>query len=806
MRCAGQRGVPARRITRAEGGERTAVGSARDRTVDQHLRVLFNFGAIRELSDGQLLERFATDRGEAAELAFATLIERHGPMVWRVCRGVLGDPDDSQDAFQATFLVLIQKARGLWVRDSIGPWLHQVAFRTASCARVSAARRRRLERGAAVPVISPQRNDFDFAGPLHEELARLPDRLRAAVVLCDLEGRSHEQAARQLGWPIGTVKSRLARGRDRLRARLLRRGLAPEPGLLATALATASPDLQVPPPLVTTTTQAGLHILNTRTLAPGVAALLAREVLRAMTITQLTRIATLLLMVGATASGVVVVAQNDKPGDTPAAANADAKPTRIPWSLVAKGSLEPSHAEEFYCQVPGGTTILSIVEEGTKVKKDQVVCELDSSALRDRLVNQTNAIRVAEADYLNAKLEREVAELAVVEYAEGVHRGEMKVLATEAENHRKDIERTSARIERTERALKQIQGKIIATPTDILAELTVQDHLDEARRSLARETANLEAVVSKRQVSEKYTFPRNLSSLKAEVEKNRKRELETQNAWEALKSFGEKIERQIAACTIKASSNGIVIHSTIEAKATVHDGQKILSIANLDQPMLVNVKAEEAWVDRIEPGKQVHVRVDAFPDQILTGVVVDVSPRPDRALLAATQRKLYPTHVRLNETQPMLRPGMTATVELDLDANVTASRFPRDFLLELSEGTYLRVIKPDGKLDLRNIMVVQIDDQTVSIRSGLEPGDRIPLNNPDPQLQQLREVCKRSNREELQRFGRSIDQMRYKLSQLHPEALASVLSWRDDPQRTANLNALHLTEDEQRALKLHIAW
>ena len=110
---------------------------------------LFNIGAVRELSDGQLLERFATDRGEAAELAFAVLVERHGPMVLRVCRSVLAGAHEAEDAFQATFLVLVQKARGLWVRDSLGPWLHQVAFRTASRAGWPPPVRRRHEERAA---------------------------------------------------------------------------------------------------------------------------------------------------------------------------------------------------------------------------------------------------------------------------------------------------------------------------------------------------------------------------------------------------------------------------------------------------------------------------------------------------------------------------------------------------------------------------------------------------------------------------------------------------------------------------------
>ena len=121
----------------------------KDAVVLRQLSTLFNVGAIRELTDGQLLERFSTSRGEAAELAFEALVERHGEMVLRVCRAQLGNPHDTQDAFQATFLILVQKARSLWIRDSLGPWLHQVAIRTASCARAAATRRRRHERRVA---------------------------------------------------------------------------------------------------------------------------------------------------------------------------------------------------------------------------------------------------------------------------------------------------------------------------------------------------------------------------------------------------------------------------------------------------------------------------------------------------------------------------------------------------------------------------------------------------------------------------------------------------------------------------------
>jgi RNA polymerase sigma factor (sigma-70 family) len=120
-----------------------------NRIVIRELRTLFNQGAIGELTDGQLLERFVNHDCEAAELAFAALVERHGQMVLRVCRSVLFNRDDVDDAFQATFLVLVQKARSLWIKDSLGPWLHRVARRIAIRARQSGSRRREHEQRAA---------------------------------------------------------------------------------------------------------------------------------------------------------------------------------------------------------------------------------------------------------------------------------------------------------------------------------------------------------------------------------------------------------------------------------------------------------------------------------------------------------------------------------------------------------------------------------------------------------------------------------------------------------------------------------
>ncbi len=209
------------------------MGSARTRC--RYAQTLFNLGSLGALPDGELLSLFASRRDEAGELAFAVLVERHGPMVHRVCRSILRDEHDAQDAVQATFLVLVRRGGSVRNRGSLGSWLHGAALRVASCARVSASRRSARERRAAALVPADAvgaTNESGLSEVLHEELDRLPERHRAAIVLCYLEGLPCDAAASRLGVPVGTVKSRLTRGRERLRAQLIRRGFAPSAGLL----------------------------------------------------------------------------------------------------------------------------------------------------------------------------------------------------------------------------------------------------------------------------------------------------------------------------------------------------------------------------------------------------------------------------------------------------------------------------------------------------------------------------------------------------------------------------------------------
>ncbi len=284
----------------------------------QNIEALFDGGVIGEQTDRQLLQLFADRDPMAAELAFTVLVRRHGPMVFRACRAILRDPHAAEDAFQATFLVLARKAGGLWVRGSLGPWLLSVARRVAYCARTDASRQRAHERTAAEraapATVDPGWDDRDAI--LHEELVRLPEKYRTAVVLCDLEGLTQEQAARQLGWPDGTVRSRLARGRERLRERLTRRGLAPAVNLAGqrplidlTSVALVQSTVQgalrhVPGQALDSTAAAGV--------VPAAVATLVEKEMSAMLFARSKILAWALVLIGGGTAGVLAFAQRQK--------------------------------------------------------------------------------------------------------------------------------------------------------------------------------------------------------------------------------------------------------------------------------------------------------------------------------------------------------------------------------------------------------------------------------------------------------------------------------------------------------------
>ena len=193
--------------------------------VTRELRAIIDGGTVAGLTDGQLLERFASHRGAEAEPAFTALVTRHGPLVFGVCQSLLRNPHDAEDAFQATFMVLARKAGSIRQPDRLGPWLHGVAHRTARRLKDKNARRKSYEAEAAVYSDRAHRSSGSSQHPsalanhdeieaLHREIERLPARYKTAIVLCDLQGLTHEEAARRLGRRVSTISSQVSRAEN----------------------------------------------------------------------------------------------------------------------------------------------------------------------------------------------------------------------------------------------------------------------------------------------------------------------------------------------------------------------------------------------------------------------------------------------------------------------------------------------------------------------------------------------------------------------------------------------------------------
>jgi RNA polymerase sigma factor (sigma-70 family) len=309
---------------------------------------LLRQGTVAGSSEAELLERYVTHRDDAA---FEALMTRHGPMVLGVCRQLLQDPNDVDDAFQATFLVLVRKAGSLRRCDLLGNWLYGVAYRVATRARVMASRRtdrvaafQRHAAGECEPAdnrISKDWPDFELKPRLHEEVNRLPEKYRVPIVLCYFEGLTHEEAAARMGCPLGTVKGRLSRARDLLHRRLSRRGLTLSGATLASHLAIRGVDAAVPTSLEHITLTAAQAVARraslSLTMISGVSrpvASLVRGVLQAMILNQFRAIALpLLFAAGTVAAGVVVAATQLSGGPTDdqtaeQAASQDAAKTR----------------------------------------------------------------------------------------------------------------------------------------------------------------------------------------------------------------------------------------------------------------------------------------------------------------------------------------------------------------------------------------------------------------------------------------------------------------------------------------------
>jgi RNA polymerase sigma factor (sigma-70 family) len=300
--------------------------SAQRLTVLHYIRRFADSCAAGAMSDSQLLELFQLRQDE---VAFAALLARHGPMILGVCRRLLHHPQDAEDAFQATFLVLLRGAGAIAKRDSLGSWLYRVAYRIALRAKARTNRYQPCDAPDELPDTGREGPaDLlvrrELCAALDEEINRLPEKYRGPLVLCYLEGTPREEAARRLGWSLGTLRRRLEHGRELLRHRLERRGVALSAGLAAAGLGASIAPAAVPAGLAATTLKAAVLVAAGDSLAAATisaqAAALSKGLLHAFWLTKVKTVTTVLVAVAVLGAGIGRLAYHAQ-GEAQAPAN-----------------------------------------------------------------------------------------------------------------------------------------------------------------------------------------------------------------------------------------------------------------------------------------------------------------------------------------------------------------------------------------------------------------------------------------------------------------------------------------------------
>lgn len=392
--------------------------------VVRYLQQLAGSAGTSGASDAELLERYVRHRDEAA---FELLVWRHGALVFNVCRRILPCEQDAEDAFQATFLAFVRKAGSISRRGSVAAWLYKVAYRVALEARERARKTTVMEKSGGETLAVQAADDplwSDVRPILDEELNRLPERLRLPIVLCYLEGKSNAEAARELGCRLGTIYSRLSRGRELLRQRLQRRGVMLPVAALTTTLTANAVKTAPVIPLVRASARAALAFADPSAAAavsPRVATL-AEGVLRTMFVTKLKIAAVMLLVIGVAAGGVLtqawtaappVEAKADEPPPQPAGGDKKAakpiavkvvKPKKGGLPLMVHRSAEVVAAQQQQVVPLVSGTIKEVrVDIGDQVKKGQTLIVLDAPLLVKEVEEAEATLELAQAQVDDAK-------------------------------------------------------------------------------------------------------------------------------------------------------------------------------------------------------------------------------------------------------------------------------------------------------------------------------------------------------------------------------------------------------------------
>jgi HlyD family secretion protein len=704
--------------------------------------------------DEDLLRRFCADRDKAA---FAVIVRRHGGLVLDVCRTVLRNDADAEDAFQATFVALAADARRVRCPAALAGWLHAVACRTAGKAR--RARDRRRAREARVPARpdapAPDPSWAEVRQAVHEEVNRLPDRYRAAVVLFYLAGRTQDEVGRALGLSTAGAKKRLERGRALLRSALDGRGFGPTVALAAAAIT-------LPGPVAALSTDAAelavRFVTNPATVPTAVLSLLSSGV-RPMSAKIAFGAAALMGVATTVGLGVLRGGPADQPGrpdDPPAAAQAKppegaGQPDRkrpvpraaaggesrgdsssrlaaelerfralgpaerlklveklagvdVPFAattrgdlaaaVVERGSIEPASYADVICKVKAkdkespATTIKWVIDEGSLVKKGNPLVLLDDSAIREQLQAATVKAREAEA-----------------------------AMALASENVRLVQQEGEVEVRLTEIDVKLAAAELKDPPTgkskDVL-ELKVDQAKLKVERARARAKAQL---------------------VRAEAEQRARaaaRDLEARRL--------SNIEAELKQCVLTAPSDGLVVYHVPAASRfggaaavvvegePVREGQKLLRVADLKE-FVIAIRVHEAMISTVRVGQTAQVRVDAFPGKLLRGKVTQVSPFASASDWKASDIKVYPVMVAIEDAPPGLKPSMTGEAHVATGERTAVLQVPLKAVVSAGKDRVC-FVKSGQELLERKVVTGASNASAIEIKEGLKEGDLVVTDPP----------------------------------------------------------------------------
>lgn len=392
-------------------------------------------------------------------------------------------------------------------------------------------------------------------------------------------------------------------------------------------------------------------------------------------------------------------------------------------TVKERGNLESSKNEDVMSEVEGSTTIISILPEGSRVRKGELVCELDSASLKDQLTNQQISVQQAEAAYLNSKLTREVAEIAKDEYLLGTYVQDLRQAEGEKALAETEMFRAKDRLEWTNEMFKK--GYI--SKTNQVAE---QANLQKA--TFSKEQAETKIIVLK-----EYTKRKMLTDLNSAIEKAKSDELAKEATLNLEKEKENKLKLQIDKCKLFAPNDGLVVYANdpgrfgssntpqIEEGAQVRERQSIFRLPDINN-MRVNTKVHESQIDRIDKGLKSEIRVDAFPNEKLMGTVDSVAPLPDSANFFNSDVKVYTTQVSIDNPNASLRPGMTAQVEILINELKDVLAVPVQAVLQMSGKDYAFVRTPNG-WEKAEIELGDTNDQLIEVKKGINDGAEVAL-------------------------------------------------------------------------------